>query len=182
MRNYSIRKRILVTGGAGIIGSHLCERLLAGGSDVLCVDNFFTGAKDNIAHLIGNPHFELMSHDVTFPLFVEVDEIYSVILPTEFAASSGLLPTVRQSRREKSNRRQSCALIREHARKSAKQPSASSARTCTCSVRARMTRGVAATSISTSSLRSHPKRRCARGCRCWPVCIGALASGASTWC
>jgi UDP-glucuronate decarboxylase len=81
MRNYSIRKRVLVTGGAGFIGSHLCERLLAEGNDVLCVDNFFTGAKDNIAHLIGNPHFELMRHDVTFPLFVEVDEIYNLACP-----------------------------------------------------------------------------------------------------
>ena len=81
MRNYSIRKRVLVTGGAGFIGSHLCERLLAGGNDVLCVDNFFTGTKDNIAQLIGNPHFELMRHDVTFPLFVEVDEIYNLACP-----------------------------------------------------------------------------------------------------
>ena len=81
MRRYSIRKRVLVTGGAGFIGSHLCERLLAEGSDVLCVDNFFTGTKDNIAHLIGNPHFELMRHDVTFPLFVEVDEIYNLACP-----------------------------------------------------------------------------------------------------
>ncbi len=70
MRTYSTRKRILVTGGAGFLGSHLCERLLADGQDVLCADNFFTGTKDNIAHLIGNPHFELMRHDVTFPLFV----------------------------------------------------------------------------------------------------------------
>ena len=81
MRTYSIRKRVLVTGGAGFIGSHLCERLLADGSDVLCVDNFFTGTKDNIAHLVGNPHFELMRHDVTFPLFVEVDEIYNLACP-----------------------------------------------------------------------------------------------------
>ena len=60
MRNYNLRKRVLVTGGAGFLGSHLCERLLADGQDVLCVDNFFTGTKDNIAHLIVNPHFELM--------------------------------------------------------------------------------------------------------------------------
>lgn len=72
---------MLVTGGAGFLGSHLCERLLAGGSDVVCVDNFFTGAKDNIAHLLGNPHFELMRHDVTFPLYVEVDEIYNLACP-----------------------------------------------------------------------------------------------------
>jgi UDP-glucuronate decarboxylase len=81
MRSYSIRKRILVTGGAGFIGSHLCERLIAEGNDVLCVDNFFTGTKDNIAHLAGNPRFELMRHDVTFPLFVEVDEIYNLACP-----------------------------------------------------------------------------------------------------
>ena len=81
MRTYSVRKRILVTGGAGFIGSHLCERLLADGNEVLCVDNFFTGTKDNIAHLIGKPHFELMRHDVTFPLFVEVDELYNLACP-----------------------------------------------------------------------------------------------------
>jgi len=81
MRTYSVRKRILVTGGAGFIGSHLCERLLAEGNEVLCVDNFFTGTKDNIGHLIGKPHFELMRHDVTFPLFVEVDEIYNLACP-----------------------------------------------------------------------------------------------------
>ncbi len=71
---YSLRKRILVTGGAGFLGSHLCERLLAEGNDVICLDNFFTGTKDNIAHLLDNPYFELMRHDVTFPLYVEVDE------------------------------------------------------------------------------------------------------------
>jgi len=76
-----LRKRILVTGGAGFLGSHLCERLLAAGHDVLCVDNYFTGTKDNIAHLIGNPHFELVRHDVTFPLYVEVDEIYNLACP-----------------------------------------------------------------------------------------------------
>src|SRR5512141_2736964 len=81
MRNYSTRKRILVTGGAGFLGSHLCERLLADGHDVLCVDNFFTGTKDNIAHLLPNPHFELIRHDVTFPLYVEVDEIYNLACP-----------------------------------------------------------------------------------------------------
>ena len=81
MRSYSIRKRVLVTGGAGFIGSHLCERLLGDGHDVLCVDNFFTGAKDNIAHLLPNPNFELMRHDITFPLFVEVDEIYNLACP-----------------------------------------------------------------------------------------------------
>jgi len=81
MRKYSIRGRVLVTGGAGFIGSHLCERLLEDGCDVLCVDNFFTGTKGNIAHLLGNPHFELMRHDVTFPLYVEVDEIYNLACP-----------------------------------------------------------------------------------------------------
>lgn len=81
MRKYSTRKRVLVTGGAGFIGSHLCERLLAEGYDVLCADNFFTGTKDNIAHLLGNPHFELLRHDITFPLYVEVDEIYNLACP-----------------------------------------------------------------------------------------------------
>lgn len=75
------RKRVLVTGGAGFLGSHLCERLLNDGCDVLCVENFYSGTKDNIAHLIGNPHFELMRHDVTFPLYVEVDEIYNLACP-----------------------------------------------------------------------------------------------------
>ena len=74
-------KRVLITGGAGFLGSHLCERLLAEGHDVLCVDNFFTGTKDNIAHLLGDPHFELMRHDITFPLYVEVDEIYNLACP-----------------------------------------------------------------------------------------------------
>ncbi|EFH11450.1 UDP-glucuronic acid decarboxylase family protein [Teichococcus cervicalis] len=74
-------KRILVTGGAGFLGSHLCERLLARGDDVLCVDNFFTGSRDNILHLLGHPRFELMRHDVTFPLYVEVDEIYNLACP-----------------------------------------------------------------------------------------------------
>ncbi len=76
-----MRKRILVTGGAGFLGSHLCERLLQEGHDVICVDNFFTGSKDNIRHLIDNPYFELMRHDITFPLFVEVDEIYNLACP-----------------------------------------------------------------------------------------------------
>ncbi len=76
-----IRKRILVTGGAGFLGSHLCERLLKEGHDVICADNFFTGSKDNIRHLLDNPYFELMRHDVTFPLYVEVDEIYNLACP-----------------------------------------------------------------------------------------------------
>lgn len=76
-----LRKRVLVTGGAGFLGSHLCERLLEQGHDVLCVDNFFTGTKDNIAHLMDNPHFEVMRHDVTFPLYLEVDEIYNLACP-----------------------------------------------------------------------------------------------------
>src|ERR1700756_453925 len=74
-------KRILVTGGAGFLGSHLCERLLAEGNDVLCVDNYFTGRKENIAHLLGNPNFEAMRHDVTFPLYVEVDQIFNLACP-----------------------------------------------------------------------------------------------------
>ena len=74
-------KKILVTGGAGFLGSHLCERLLTEGHDVLCVDNFYTGSKDNIKHLFANPHFELMRHDVTLPLYVEVDEIYNLASP-----------------------------------------------------------------------------------------------------
>jgi UDP-glucuronate decarboxylase len=78
---YALRKRVLVTGGAGFLGSHLCERLLADGHDVLCVDNFYTGTKDNIAHLLDHPRFELLRHDVTFPLYVEVDEIYNLACP-----------------------------------------------------------------------------------------------------
>ena len=74
-------KRILVSGGAGFLGSHLCERLLSDGHDVLCVDNFFTGSKTNVAHLLANPRFELMRHDVTMPLYVEVDEIYNLACP-----------------------------------------------------------------------------------------------------
>ncbi|MES9871373.1 MAG: UDP-glucuronic acid decarboxylase family protein [Sedimenticola sp.] len=76
-----IRKRILVTGGAGFLGSHLCERLVGDGHDVICLDNFFTGTKDNVAHLMDSPHFELLRHDVTFPLYVEVDEIYNLACP-----------------------------------------------------------------------------------------------------
>lgn len=74
-------KRILVTGGAGFLGSHLCERLLADGHDVLCVDNYFTGRKANLVHLLDEPLFEVMRHDVTFPLYVEVDEIYNLACP-----------------------------------------------------------------------------------------------------
>jgi UDP-glucuronate decarboxylase len=74
-------KKILVTGGAGFIGSHLCKRLLEEGNDVLCVDNFFTGSKDNILPLLDNKHFELLRHDVTFPLYVEVDQIYNLACP-----------------------------------------------------------------------------------------------------
>lgn len=77
----SNRKRVMVTGGAGFLGSHLCDRLLKDGCDVLCVDNFYSGTKDNVAHLMQNPHFELMRHDVTFPLYVEVDEIYNLACP-----------------------------------------------------------------------------------------------------
>jgi len=76
-----VKKRILVTGGAGFLGSHLCERLLNEGHDVICADNFFTGDKANIEHLLDNPYFELLRHDVTFPLYVEVDEIYNLACP-----------------------------------------------------------------------------------------------------
>ncbi len=79
--NAILAKKVLVTGGAGFIGSHLCERLVARGDDVLCVDNFFTGAKANVAHLLGESNFELLRHDVTFPLYVEVDEIYNLACP-----------------------------------------------------------------------------------------------------
>jgi UDP-glucuronate decarboxylase len=81
MKKISNRKRVLVTGGAGFLGSHLCGRLLEGGCDVLCVDNFFSGTRDNITHLAADPHFELLRHDVTFPLYVEVDEIYNLACP-----------------------------------------------------------------------------------------------------
>jgi len=76
-----LRKRILVTGGAGFLGSHLCERLLSKGCDVICADNFYTGSKRNIQYLMGNPYFELLRHDITFPLYVEVDEIYNLACP-----------------------------------------------------------------------------------------------------
>ncbi len=81
MRNYESTKRILVTGGAGFLGSHLCDRLLAQGHEVVCADNLFTGAKRNIAHLHGHPRFEFLRHDVTFPLFIEVDEIWNLACP-----------------------------------------------------------------------------------------------------
>jgi UDP-glucuronate decarboxylase len=81
VRNYSLARRVLVSGGAGFIGSHLCERLLADGAEVLCVDNFFTGQRGNVAHLLADPRFELLRHDVTFPLYVEVDEIYNLACP-----------------------------------------------------------------------------------------------------
>ncbi len=76
-----LKKRILVTGGAGFIGSHLCEYLLNKGHEILCVDNFYTGRRANIAHLIGNPYFEVMRHDICFPLYVEIDEIYNLACP-----------------------------------------------------------------------------------------------------
>jgi UDP-glucuronate decarboxylase len=76
-----MRKRILVTGGAGFLGSHLVERLLAEGNDVICVDNYFTGQKQNIDHLIGNPYFEIIRHDITMPFYIEVDEIYNLACP-----------------------------------------------------------------------------------------------------
>ncbi|PLX39864.1 MAG: NAD-dependent dehydratase [Deltaproteobacteria bacterium] len=81
MKLQESRKKILVTGGAGFLGSHLCEKLLANGHDVLCVDNFYTGQKSNISSLIGNPYFEVLRHDVCFPLYVEVDEIFNLACP-----------------------------------------------------------------------------------------------------
>jgi len=81
MRKYNASKRMLVTGGAGFLGSHLCDRLIEQGHDVLCVDNFFTGTKRNVEHLLDHPRFELMRHDVTFPLYIEVDEIFNLACP-----------------------------------------------------------------------------------------------------
>jgi UDP-glucuronate decarboxylase len=81
MRNTSVRKRILVTGGAGFLGSHLCERLLSRGDEVICVDNYFTGSRDNIGHLLKHPHFEVIRHDICFPLYLEVDEIFNLACP-----------------------------------------------------------------------------------------------------
>lgn len=81
MKNYGLSKRILVTGGAGFLGSHLCERLLALGHEVVCVDNFYAGRRLNIAHLLQNPYFEVLRHDICFPLYVEVDEIYNLACP-----------------------------------------------------------------------------------------------------
>ncbi len=76
-----LNKRVLVTGGAGFLGSHLCERLLKDGHEVLCIDNFFTGTKNNVMHLLNNPYFEMMRHDITFPLYVEIDEIFNLACP-----------------------------------------------------------------------------------------------------
>jgi len=81
MKRIADRKRVLVTGGAGFLGSHLCERLLDHGDDVVCVDNFYSGTKDNIEHLLANHHFEPLRHDITFPLYIEVDEIYNLACP-----------------------------------------------------------------------------------------------------
>jgi UDP-glucuronate decarboxylase len=81
MRNYNSNKRILVTGGAGFLGSHLIDRLIARGDEVVCVDNYFTGSKRNITHLLNHPNFELIRHDVTFPLYIEVDQIYNLACP-----------------------------------------------------------------------------------------------------
>ena len=74
-------KKILVTGGSGFLGSHLCEKLIHNGDDIICVDNFYTGSKQNVSHLIDKPNFELIRHDITFPLYVEVDEIYNLACP-----------------------------------------------------------------------------------------------------
>jgi len=76
-----IRKKVLITGGAGFVGSHLCDRLLAEGNEVICLDNYFTGQKQNVVHLLDNPYFELIRHDVTMPFFIEVDEIYNLACP-----------------------------------------------------------------------------------------------------
>ncbi len=81
MRHYDSIKRVLVTGGAGFLGSHLCERLIRDGHDVLCVDNFYTGRRANVAQLLDHPNFEILRHDITFPLYVEVDEIYNLACP-----------------------------------------------------------------------------------------------------
>ena len=81
MKNYSTHTRTLITGGSGFLGSHLCERLLNKDHDVICLDNFFTGTKENIAHLLDNPHFELIRHDVTLPIYIEVDEVYNLACP-----------------------------------------------------------------------------------------------------
>ena len=81
MKRIADRKRVLVTGGAGFLGSHLCERLLALGDDVVCVDNYYSSSRDNLTHLLGDPHFELVRHDITFPLYIEVDEIYNLACP-----------------------------------------------------------------------------------------------------
>lgn len=93
------RKRVLVAGGAGFLGSHPCERLVSDGHDVLCVDNFYTGTKDNIAHLLDAPTFELMRHDVTFPLYVEVDEIYNLACPASPVPSTTSATPSRRPRR-----------------------------------------------------------------------------------
>ncbi len=81
MKLEDLHRRVLVTGGAGFLGSHLCERLLKANCDVICADNFYTGTKNNVAHLVGHPRFEVLRHDVTFPLYVEVDEIYNLACP-----------------------------------------------------------------------------------------------------
>ena len=75
-------KRVLITGGAGFLGSHLCERLLSEDNYIVCLDNFFTGSKDNVSHLLKNPHFELIRHDIINPVYLEVDEIYNWACPT----------------------------------------------------------------------------------------------------
>ena len=81
MKNYGLNKRILVTGGAGFLGSHLCERLLKAGHEIICADNFYTGRRANVRHLLSNPLFEILRHDICFPLYVEVDEIYNLSCP-----------------------------------------------------------------------------------------------------
>src|ERR1700721_1435200 len=103
-RNYK-DSRILVTGGAGFIGSHLCERLLAEGAEVICADNYFTGSRRNIAHLLSNPLFEAMRHDVTFPLYVEVDAIFNLACPASpFHYQADPAQTPNPAARGRSNR------------------------------------------------------------------------------
>src|SRR6266536_4839413 len=102
----TVLKRVLVTGGAGFLGSHLCERLRAAGHDVLCADNYFTGRKNNIAHLLDDSVFEAMRHDVTHPLFVEVDEIYNLACPLHRSITNS---TRCRRRRPASSARSTCS-------------------------------------------------------------------------
>ena len=104
----SVRRRIIVTGGAGFLGSHLCERLIGGGADVLCVDNYFTGRKENVASLLPLPQFEAMRHDITHPLFVEVDEIYNLACPASPIRTSPVGGRATQTHERLGGRRCGC--------------------------------------------------------------------------